>query len=92
MPNVDESERLMSAAIIRDGKTESGSRSHYELRMRLDPADAHRSRLTDVEGFMTSTGRFVDREEAKQVAMAAGQISLMWKTATRSLLSSDIDW
>jgi hypothetical protein len=46
----------------------------------------------DIEGFVTTNGRFVDRREAKDVALAAGQIHSSWKTATRKLLSSDVHW
>jgi hypothetical protein len=47
------------------------------------------SNLNDIEGFLTSTGRFVTRDEAQSIALAAGQIRQLQR---RPLLSSDIDW
>lgn len=85
-------ERLVSVAIQRDGKTHDGLRSHYELRCSLGDTNHVARRLDDVEGFMTSKHRFVDRDEAREVAIAAGQIGPGWKDAKRSLLSSDIEW
>ena len=82
-------ERLKCAAIQRDGKVHDGLRSHYELRRSLGDANPQASNLKDVEGFLTSTGRFVTREEAQDVALAAGQIR---SAQRRPLLSSDIDW
>lgn len=82
-------ERLKCAAIQRDGKIHDGLRSHYELRRSLGDTLPQTSQLNDVEGFLTSKGRFVDREEAQRVALAAGQISSLQR---RPLLSSDINW
>lgn len=39
------------------------------------------------QGFLTSTGRFVDREEAWTIAVAAGQVE---KGAARDLWSEDL--
>lgn len=88
-------ERLTAAAIMRDGEVlERGFKSHYQLRLALDPddPDPRMTKLGDVDVFLTSAGRFVDRDNAKGVAIAAGQISSMWKTGTRKLLSSDSNW
>lgn len=88
-------ERLTAVAIIRDGRVISrGFKSHWQLRSAIDPGDPDpRTGLPgDVEGFVTSTGRFVDRDEARKVALAAKQVGLMWETAKRPILSSDIDW
>lgn len=46
----------------------------------------------DIEGFITSTGRFVNRAEAKAVALLAGQLGQQWSGPTREVLSSDINW
>jgi hypothetical protein len=89
------SERLKAAAILRDGKVlERGFRSHYQLRQAIDPddPDPRMGQLGDTDGFITTNGRFVDRDEAREVALAAGQIHPSWKTAARKLLSSDINW
>lgn len=86
-------ERLKAAAVIRDGAIiERGFRSHYQLRQALGDPSPQTSNLNDVEGFVTTDGRFVDRAEAREVALAAGQIHPSWKTASRPLLSSDINW
>ena len=82
-------ERLKCAAIQRDGKVHDGLRSHYELRQSLGDPLPQTSNLNDVEGFLTTKGRFVTRAEAQNVALAAGQIRSL---QGRPLLSSDIDW
>jgi hypothetical protein len=81
-------ERLVSAAIVRDGQTKHGLRSHYELRASLGDDDPKVSRPGDIEGFLTDQGRFVDRWAARDVAVIAGQAM----AASRPLLSSDINW
>lgn len=40
------------------------------------------------QGFLTSTGRYVNREEAYEIALAAGQLSR--ERASRSLTSEDL--
>jgi hypothetical protein len=88
-------ERLKAVAILRgDEVIERGFTSHYALRQAIDPDDSapQISKPGDIEGFVTNEGRFVDRDEAKEIAIAAGQIHSSWKTATRKLLSSDINW
>lgn len=82
-------ERIVSAAIIRNGVTESrGFHAHWEIRAALgDDAPSQKNR-TDKEGFLTSEGRFVSRWEAAAIAYAAGQCSF----ADRELLSSEVDW
>jgi hypothetical protein len=82
-------ERLKCAAIVRDGKVHDGLRSHYELRRAMGDQSPQTSNLNDTEGFLTTTGRFVTREEAQDVAIAAGQIR---SAQGRPLLSSDINW
>lgn len=88
-------ERLQAAAILRNGEVlERRLQSHWELRAALDPdnPDPRQGLLGDIDGFVTTAGRFVDRSAARDVAIAAGQIGPMWKSASRPLLSSDIDW
>lgn len=88
-------ERLVAVAIERDGVVlNSGFKSHYDLRAAIGPAGADHSKHVegDVDGFVTSTGRFVDRAGAKAVAIASGQIDEGWKQIRRDLLSSDINW
>lgn len=89
-------ERLISVAIIRDGQTHSrGFKSHGELRAALgddDPYNSNINRLDDTEGFLTNTGRFVNRDAARVVGVASGQLDDSWRAVQRPLLSSDIVW
>lgn len=88
-------ERLKAAAILRAGEVlERGFHSHYQLRQTIDPddPDPRISKPGDVDGFVTTEGRFVDRNEAREVGINAGQLNPQWKTAGRLLLSSDINW
>jgi len=81
-------ERLVACAIIRDGVTHSyGFRSHAEIRRRLGDSDPYKSQRSDREGFITSTDRFVSRQEAKMIGVESGQCSDM----SRELLSSDVN-
>ena len=86
-------ERLFAIAIKRGADTWDGGRGgHSTLRRNLDPkcADPYKTIPGDIDGFIVSpSGRFVDREEAKEIAARAGQIR-SWMQ--RELLSSDIDW
>lgn len=82
-------EKLASVGIRREGKLHGqGFRSHYELRRSLGDPDPLVSKMSDEDGFITSEGRFVDREEGREVALACGQVSF----ASRRLLSSDVNW
>lgn len=82
-------ERLKCAAVLRNGKVHDGLRSHYELRNALGDPSPQTSNPNDIEGFLTTTGRFVNRNEAQDVAIAASQIR---SVIGRPLLSSDINW
>lgn len=84
-----DTEWLVSVAISRGGTIHSGLRSHYELRSSLGDESPHIPNPDDIEGFMTSEGRFVGRREAQDVAIASGQLS---RPQGRPLLSSDIEW
>lgn len=87
-------DRLVSVAIMRDGEVIKGFKSHWQLRLSINPndPDPRVGDPGDVDGFMTSEGKFVDRDEARIIAMRAGQIHASWATAQRKLLSSDINW
>lgn len=87
-------ERLKAAAIEREGVVvDRGVKSHYQLRAALDPGtDPNLSVPGDIEGFITTAGRFLTRAEAIPVAIEAGQLNPMWKNAKRPLLSSDLNW
>lgn len=87
-----DAERLTSVAITRDGAVHANFKSHYELRYSLRDENPERGQRGDIDGFMTSKGRFVSREEGRCVALAAGQIGQEWERGGRKLLSSDINW
>jgi hypothetical protein len=85
----DYHERLVGTAIKRDGFVHEGTRrGHWEIRSGLGDDDPRRSKPGDVDGFMTSADRFVDRGEANEVAVISGQCRRMG----RPMLSSDVDW
>lgn len=87
-PTATNAERLVSVAIKRDGEVHSrGFKGHAQLRAALGDDMPGMPLPGDVDGFLTSTGRFVTRAEGKEVALAAGQCQPM----ARELLSSDID-
>lgn len=81
-------ERLVSVAIIRNGETFKGFKSHAELRRSMNDEDPYVSKRSDVEGFWTSNERFVTRREGNRIASDAGQCPIM----QRDMLSSDINW
>lgn len=82
-------ERIVSVAIKRNGKVcdvDASRHSHRELRQSLGDVDPDFSKWDDVDGFLTNTGRFLNRREAVDVALASGQI----RRPKAHLLSSDI--
>jgi hypothetical protein len=81
-------ERLTSCALIRDGQTIYGKKSHAQLRASLGDEDPYYPNPKDTLGFWTSKDRFVTRDEAKPIGEAAGQC----RPQVRELLSSDITW
>lgn len=85
-------ERLRCAAITRGGEVlERGFKSHYELRLALT-GNGDKREPGDIEGFMTTSDRFLTRREAVSVGIACGQLDQSWRGAGRELLSSDISW
>lgn len=85
-------ERLVNAAIMRGSNeihtADGTARSHWEVRFDLGDEYPNRRNPDDIEGFLTSTGRFVTRFEAQIIGEASGQC----RPQGRELLSSDIDW
>lgn len=79
-------EEIRHAAV----KTKCGmillGKSHGDCFMQGDKTGMKMSSAYDDQGFMTSEGRFVERPEAAQIALAAGQIS----AATTILFSEDL--
>lgn len=85
-------EKLSCCALIdKDGVThQRGFKSHAELRAALGRAEPYKADTSDTYGFWTSAGRFVDRDKALTIAVAAGQVSERF--GGRELLSSDVNW
>lgn len=82
-------EKLVACAIMHaDGTINKGFKSHWELRSSLDYEDASRFNRGDIPGFWTSKDRFVERNEAMNIAFHAGQIR---QPQEREFLSSDVD-
>lgn len=84
-------ERLVAVALIRAGVLhhEKHEGSHSDIRRRLGDARPYESFPGDQEGFITSHGRFADRDAAQDVAVKCGQLSAHMG---RRMLSSDVDW
>lgn len=88
-PAAYKGERLVAAALIRDGVTQSrGFKEHWRIREALGDEEPSKKNSVDEYGFLTSIGRFVNRDEAMEIGAAAGQCQPM----NRELLSSDINW
>ena len=89
-------ERIVGVALMRNGAMLMGNgkyTSHAELRHAINPSlFCSESVKGDIEGFVTSRDRFVNRDEAKSVGVASGQLRPIWKNSNMKLLSSSIDW
>lgn len=81
-------ERLVSCALIRDGVTHRGFRSHSDLRGQLGDEDLYQPKRSDQYGFWTTELRFVSRWEAARIGYEAGQA----RTPSVELLSSEVTW
>jgi hypothetical protein len=71
---------IASAAIRQDGKVHTGKR--HDLIIHAIYAVTGK-RVTGEQGFVTSAGDFVDREEAARIAIAAGQITKLSHHSTK---------
>lgn len=65
------SERIVAAAIWRDGVVFTGAHHHQIIRYAVVTLGI--PTMTGEQGFMTSAGRFVSRYQAGEIAHAAGQ-------------------
>lgn len=85
-------ERIVAAAIQIDGVTHSlpAPARHHDVMYALDEDYWKKCMGTEESGFLTSAGRFVDREEGCRIARAAGQIKL--KTGPEHILFSECMW
>jgi hypothetical protein len=68
----DSSERIKAAAIKRNDGVVSTGKDHAEV-FKKSPFGT--CKAGSVQGFVTNSGRFVDRKEAAKIAFNAGQIS-----------------
>lgn len=72
-------EKITAAAMRNDGKVYTG-KTHFQIMRELiaspdmEGQDVAKWLLTAEDGFVTTTGRFVDREEAFEIARSAAQI------------------
>lgn len=86
-------ERIERAAIRHDGHVYSvaaPARHHHVIGQIITLTGAKRVPAESTQGFMTNTGRFVDREEACVIAIRAGQI--VTKTGPANELYSEDLW
>lgn len=83
-------ERIVSAAVkVPDGSMFTGP-SHVEAAMKAEGAGHAISRITESDGFVTSTGRYVDRKEALAIAEKQGQIGNRSMSDERGLMAHQI--
>jgi hypothetical protein len=87
-------EKIVAAAVsykINDliGCIDFGKR-HSEIYEGLHKTYAGKMPLELVEGFLTDTGRFVDRYEAKDIAVAANQLIVPIEETYPALYSEDV--
>lgn len=79
---------ITEAAIAVNGDLFSGKKSHEDL---IVEACRARSYGTNIQyGFLTNEGHFVTREKAREIALAAGQITKT-RHATK-LFTPDMKW
>jgi hypothetical protein len=86
-----ETETIATAAIRVEGTVYSAPRPgrHCDVFKVMPERDVYLARLDD-QGFVTSTGRFVDRKEAAVIARAAGQ--LIREPTPHYMLTSEDVW
>lgn len=86
--------RIVSAAIWREGlifSVPAPARHHTVMKTMFDQGIVVKGEAeVDNQGFLTSTGHFLDRREAARVATAARQI--IFKTSPEYLLFSEDVW
>lgn len=63
---------------------------HSDIYQQLHRTYAGKIPLILVEGFLTDTGRFVDRYEAKDIAVAANQLIVPEEETYPALYSEDV--
>jgi hypothetical protein len=79
--SADAPERIVAAAMLHEGEPWHVPipGRHVDVVIKLDAAFPGQGPFAGDQGFMTSAGRFVEREEAGRIALAAGQTkALRW--------------
>ena len=72
------------------GLVYGGWRHHTILQLVATAHGRVRDRTKEVQGFLTTTGRFVTRAQALQIALAAGQVTEDDLLCNRELYSEDL--
>lgn len=67
-----ESEHIVDGAIMHKGKVYTGPRHYLIIKQIINKLEE--SPCSKGHGFLTSTDRFVSREEARKIAIASGQV------------------
>lgn len=80
-------ERIAASAIQQDGVTYTGP--HHSDIIRQIVGCGGRRPVTGTQGFITNRNRFVERPEAAQIALAAGQIDKL-RYSRRDLFSEEL--
>lgn len=83
-------EAIVAAAVMLDDEVWQLPRParHHHILWALDQVLPGRAIEAHVQGFMTNTGRFVEREEAARIASMAGQVGKL--SAPPHLFSEDL--
>ena len=82
-------ETIKHAAIMRNDGILEIAKSHPEIIARCPYGTCKKDSR---KGFVTSSGRFVDREEALKIALEAGQVNKDMDTIRQSGLMSENIW
>jgi len=82
-------EKIVLAAIVFEGEIYVGRRHCEIVAYIVKRTGAKKVPGSCPQGFVTSEGRFVDREEAGKIAIASGQIEKL-KYSTYQLFSEEI--
>lgn len=87
-------EKIVAAAVKYELSKNVGcisfGKRHSEIYQELYKAYAGKIPLVLVEGFLTNTDRFVDRYEAKEIAVAANQLIVPEEETYPALYSEDV--
>ena len=80
-PGKEKMERIEKSAVRHEGSIYTGKRHSDAINAAAEATG--KTPVTGEQGFVTSTGRFVSREEAAKIAFSAGQITAASKGEPR---------